>query len=97
MADGRVLPCRLGGNADTPALVRHGFGEEVILGEILAERRHAALVVNEIFPHQRRHAGGTVDAQEVCGQIDARVDGSEINLPKTDEKKLTATKSNSED
>ena len=54
--------------------------EEVVLGQVAAERAQSASLVQRALPHQRRHAGGAVDAQERGAHVDPGMRRAEIHL-----------------
>ena len=58
----------------------HSFGEEEVLGEVDAEGGEPSRLVQHLLAHERGHAGSTVDAQQVGGQVDACVARTEVYL-----------------
>lgn len=59
---------------------QEGLGHEVVFGQVLSERLESAGCVEDLLPHESGHPGGTVDAQQTSGQVDAGVTRAEVNL-----------------
>ena len=62
----------------------HSFGEEKVLGEVDTEGGEPSRLVEHLLAHECGHAGSAVDAQQVGGQVDARVPRTEIYLQYSD-------------
>jgi hypothetical protein len=80
ITDTAVLPGHLTRYRDFPAGVGNGLGKKVILRQVTTKFLYASSVIQQLFPHESRHAGGTVDSHTVSGEVYAGVRGAEIDL-----------------
>ena len=61
-------------------LIKDGLGDEIILGQVLAEGGQPPLPVENVSPQQTGHACGAVDANSVGTQAVACLHGAKVHL-----------------
>ena len=76
--------------------VKELFGQKVVLSNVVAELLKTASLVDHFFAHEARHAGDTVDADEIDEQVHPAVACAKVDFlesagepgPITDERHL---------
>ena len=67
---------------------RYRFGKEEVLREVASESLKSSCFVQEVLSHQSWHSSGAIDSRQGGAQVDASMEGAEIDLQKHNDKKL---------